>query len=140
MSPGTARRVAWSLFALTLSGAVVQFALRLPRLEELADRYDPFLTFPIITLATLASALLGAVIVSRHPRNPIGWLFCATNCIAELGLAAISYAELSGLRETPLPGASYAAWFQTLTAAAFALTGLALLLLLFPAGRLPSPR
>jgi hypothetical protein len=140
MTDRTARRVAWSLFALTLFGAGVQVALRLPRLAELGERYDPFLTFPIITFGTLAAALVGAFVVSRHPRNPVGWLFCATNCVAELGLAAISYAELSGLRETPLPGASYAAWFQTLTAAAFALTGLALLLLLFPAGRLPSPR
>ena len=140
MSPRTAARTAWSLCAVTFAAAVVQVVLRVPQLDELADAYDPFLTFPIITAATLAAAVVGAVIVVRHPANPVGWLFCVTNCVAEVGLAAEAYAEFSGLRDTALPAAGYAASFQALTGAPFALGGLALLLLLFPDGRLLSRR
>lgn len=140
MTPAAASRTAWSLCAVTLAAAAVQVALRIPQLSELAEAYDPFLTFPIITVATLAAAVVGAVIVGRHPANPVGWLFCVTNCIAELGLAAESYAEFSGLRASALPAAGYAASFQALTGAPFALAGLSLLLLLFPDGTLLSRR
>jgi hypothetical protein len=139
VSPRAASRVGWTLFGITAVAAAFQFAARLPNLDEMGRHYDPYLTFPIITLATLAAALVGAVVVSRHPRNPVGWLFCAVNCLAEVGLAGETYAELSGLRDTPLPGAGWAAFVQTFTGAPFALAGLAMLLLLFPAGRLPGP-
>ena len=140
MSARTAGRVAWALCGVTLLATVVQVVLRVPHLDELAERYDPFLTFPIITLATLAAAVVGALIVSRHPRHPVGWLFCVGNAVAELGLAAAAYYQHSGLRGSPLPGASEAAWFQSMTGSNFALGLLVLTLLLFPTGTLPSRR
>ena len=140
MTPRLAARVGWTLFGVTAAAAVFQIAARLPHIEEMGERYDPYLTFPIITVAALAAALVGAVVVTRHPGNPVGWLFCVVNCVAELGLAGETYAELSGVGDDPLPGAGWAAFVQTLTGAPFALAGLTLLLLLFPSGRLPSRR
>ncbi len=138
MTPRRAGRLGWLLCGVTLAAAVLQFVLRLPHLSELAARYDPFLTFPIITLATLAASVVGALIVTRQPGNPVGWLFCVTNCVAQLGLAAEAYAELSGLRESALPAAGPAAWFQAMTSAGLALSSLVFLLLLFPDGHLAS--
>jgi hypothetical protein len=140
VTPRLAARVGWTLFAVTAAAAAFQFAARLPHLEEMGQRYDPYLTFPIITLAALVAALVGAVVVTRHPANPVGWLFCGANCVAEVGLAGETYAELSAVRESPLPGAGWGAFVQTLTGAPFALAGLTLLLLLFPSGRLASRR
>jgi signal transduction histidine kinase len=140
VSGRTASRTAWALCAVSLLATVVQAVLRLPHLGELAERYDPFLVFPIITLATLAASVVGALIVSRHPRHPVGWLFCVGNAFAEVGLAGAAWTQHSGLQDEPLPGQSYAAWVAGMTGSNFALGLLVLTLLLFPTGRLPSPR
>lgn len=140
MTARAAGRLAWTLCAVALLAALLQVALRTPRLAELAELSDPFPVFPIITVATLAAAVVGALIVSRHPAHPVGWLFCVGNAVAELGLAAAAYYDHSRLSASPLPGASWAAWFQGMTGSGFTLGLLVLFLLLFPTGRLPSPR
>src|SRR3712207_5362419 len=45
-------------------------------------------TFPIVPIAVLVGAVVGALIVGRHPRHPIGWLFCIGQAGAAGGLAA----------------------------------------------------
>jgi hypothetical protein len=88
---------------------------------------------------------VGAVVAHRFPsRNPIGWLFCAIGLLTGAILFVTEYAYYSALASSgplpgPLPGGGAAAWF------AFWLwvpqAGLfAFLALLFPDGRLPSPR
>lgn len=140
MNPRTAGRLAWGLLGVTVAGALVQAWLRIPHVRQLAEARDPFLTFPIITLACVVAGIVGALIVSRHPSNAVGWLFCVSNCIAELGLTAGAVTDHSALRPAPIPGASYAAWFESQTGSNFALSCLVFLLLLFPTGHLPSRR
>jgi hypothetical protein len=139
VSPRSAGRIGWALCVVTLLAAVGQFVLRVPRWHDLAECCDPFPTFPIITVATLAAAVVGAVIVSRHPRNAVGWLFCITNCLAEIGLTGSAYADEAQIG-IALPGASYASWVAGMTGSTFALSFLVFLLLLFPTGHLPSRR
>jgi hypothetical protein len=90
--------------------------------------------------ASLAFATTGALVASRVPENPIGWIFCVTGLLVGLGDLAYQYADfaLFATAHSP-PGGVTAAWLQNLgLPPAFGL--LALSLLLFPDGRLPSRR
>src|SRR4051812_26758256 len=51
--------------------------------------------FPGIPLATVVGALVGAVILSRHPRHRIGWLFCLGQLGVAIGLTARAAGNLA---------------------------------------------
>ena len=95
----TARRVsprrwpaglAWALFALAL--LVLASLAWLDRLIRQAGRVDlaPLTTFSIPpSLAALTAGLVGAVLASRRPRHPVGWLLLALGlCLCASGAAA----------------------------------------------------
>ncbi|GAC1701865.1 MAG: hypothetical protein NVS9B6_17310 [Candidatus Limnocylindrales bacterium] len=88
----------------------------------------------------LSCAGVGALIASRRPRNPIGWLFVAFALFLSLNLAADGYAVFGGvIAPGSLPGPSFVKWAVNLTSVGgFAV--LALLLAVFPNGHLPSRR
>jgi hypothetical protein len=97
--------------------------------------------FPGVPLATVVGALVGAVILSRHPRHPIGWLFCLGQLGATVGLTARAAGEAALLGGMASPQAGRVAeWIGDLLGSVFALMLLAVLLLLAPHGRLPSRR
>lgn len=85
-------------------------------------------------------AVLGALVAVRRPDHPVGWLVLVLGAIASLDVAALGYA-VHGLFAAPgsLPGAIYGAWFDQWYGSVI-LAGTVVLLLLFPTGRLPSPR
>jgi hypothetical protein len=92
-------------------------------------------------VAGLAFATTGALVASRLPSNPIGWLFCTIAFLIVAGNLTYQYVDYT-LYVSPgsLPGDKVAAVLQNLVGLppAFGLLGLALLL--FPDGRLPSRR
>jgi hypothetical protein len=93
---------------------------------------------PAFVLAALAFSGVGAVVVSRLPGNAVGWIFCAIGLLVAFGEFSYQYADRA-LYGAPgsLPASEAAAWLQNLgLPPAFGL--LALALLLFPDGRLPS--
>jgi hypothetical protein len=85
--------------------------------------------------------VLGTVVASRRPENPIGWIFCAVAVTTGLGFLALGYAEL-WLAESTGPdllgrtAASYhnASWVPDV------LLPVTVLLFLFPDGRALGPR
>jgi hypothetical protein len=85
-------------------------------------------------------AVVGLVLAVRRPGHAIGWLFVAMGLVAAVHSFAFEYA-MRALVTAPgsLPAGSWLAWLAYWT---FNLTlpALALLLLLFPDGRVPSPR
>ena len=82
---------------------------------------------------------LGALIASRLPTNPIGWIFCGLGLLYVAQRFTEAYADYA-LLENALPGGEYVAWFSTLVwGPVLALAGV-LVMLLFPDGRLPSRR
>jgi MFS family permease len=88
---------------------------------------------------SLAFPTVGALIASRLPTNPVGWLFCGFGLLRAVQRFAGSYADYALLENLAFPGGRYVAWFSTCAW----LAGLALgvfLMLLFPDGRLPSRR
>jgi hypothetical protein len=92
-------------------------------------------------LLAVAFPLVGALVASRRPANPLGWIFCGIGLAEGLVTAAWEYGTYA-LRTRPgsLPGGEVASWFGVWTWA----VGVGLLvtyaLLLFPDGRPPSPR
>jgi hypothetical protein len=84
---------------------------------------------------------VGAVIVAHQPRNRIGWLCCTVGLLVGVAFFAQDYAWYALVhRPGSLPGGLAMAWLsQWPLLVAFALT-VTFLLLLFPDGRLVSPR
>jgi hypothetical protein len=94
-----------------------------------------------LSFVILAFSTVGALIASRRPENPIGWLFCCGALIWGLGELALEYGVYT-LVTAPgaLPAGVWAAWFGAWARGIGGFFMVLFLLLLFPAGRLPSRR
>jgi hypothetical protein len=84
----------------------------------------------------LVFAVTGALVASRLPRNPIGWIFCAFALLAGLGSLGDAYIPYEG----GLPNRAWVAWASEWFINSFTPALIALSFLLFPTGRLPSAR
>jgi hypothetical protein len=92
-------------------------------------------------LLSLVFITTGAFLAGRRPpANPVGWLLLGWGMVMAYGTFTIAYVDRGLVRDPgSLPGVNWVAWSEGLVwHPAFAL--LAFLLLLFPHGRLPSPR
>jgi hypothetical protein len=96
----------------------------------------------IILFALLAFTFttVGAVVASRRPENPIGWIFCAGGLVLSVTVSAINYAEyaLQATSAGSLPGVQYAAWIASWALVPTLLLVATTLFLLFPDGKLSS--
>jgi hypothetical protein len=130
----TARRLAWPLWAVSVVTVAFVAVLNVSSLGHDVPFFSAFVLFVV------AFATVGALVASRQPRNPIGWIMCVAGVAYAYMGSADTYAQ--GLRGggDVLPGSTFAAWTSSW---AWVLgIGLAntFLLLLFPTGRLPSRR
>lgn len=93
----------------------------------------------LIRLAAIAPLLpLGALMLARLPRNPIGWILCGTSIGVALAVAADEYATYSHF-VAELPAERWVGWLGE-WAGGPTLAVLTVALLVFPTGRLPSRR
>src|SRR5215211_3435468 len=131
VASGAHGRLAWALAGLTvallcaaraLSGVVVGSSL-------------------FITAIALVFSGVGALVASRHPANAVGWLFLGVGVSTGLASLAGSYGE-HWTRGGGGPRAlgELAAWYGSLSWIPFILVPCTFVLLLFPDGRLLSPR
>src|SRR5512132_3930385 len=134
--------LAWVLWALAMLGlAVVPW---LDRLTIRAGRPDlaAFVPGSVVgpVVAMLSAATVGAVLASRRPRHPVGWLLLGV-ALSLTASGVISSYVTYGLLARPgaLPAAAAVARYYPATGAA-ALALLSLVLLLTPTGSLPSAR
>ena len=144
--PARARRwpaaLAWALAGLTVLTLIVGFWL-----AELlwSTGWEPRPSNAIavvgaIILVTVSAAAVGAVLASRRPRHPVGWLLLGVGLALNVSLLAQSYVKYGLLaRPGSLPGARYLAGFTDSTAPIW-LSCAGFVLLLTPTGKLPSPR
>ncbi len=131
---------AWSLWALAVLTLVV-IAVLDGRLRA-AGRADLAVLVPLNLpplLAAVSAATVGAVVAGRRPRHPSGWLLLAFGlslAVAGVGMASVNAAVAgTGL----LPGGDrFGPYLPVLIVVAVACN--AFLLLLTPAGSLPSRR
>jgi hypothetical protein len=134
----TAARVAWSLWGLAVVLEVAAIGLWLANPATLVSRFGNA-QLQLHVFLVPGYATVGAVIAARR-RNRIGWLFVAFGLAAALLAFAESY-FVRGAIVTPgsLPAARMVGWIAwVLWPSGFLF--LCLLSLLFPDGRLPSPR
>ncbi len=89
-------------------------------------------------VTSLPYAAVGIVVIRKLPLNPIGWLLAALGILSVVSTDAGSYALLAHRHGAGLPLGLAAAWLDESFRPAAVLLPLAILL--FPDGRLPSPR
>jgi class 3 adenylate cyclase len=133
MPEGAVRGLTWAVIPLALLGYGLYVLLGLsgPTVNGPAD-FTPDDAFWV--LGQVVFAVVGAVVASRRPASPIGWLYCAAGLlgIAEGIAARAAVHGLAGAPGSPAGGA--AAWLS----ASLWYPNLALLVLgslLFPTGR-----
>jgi hypothetical protein len=132
---------AWALWTLTmLAIAVVAWLDQLSRQAGRPDLAQLTLGAGGLVLACVSAATVGAVLASRRPRHPVGWLLLVSGLsIAWAGVppAYAAYGLLA--RPGALPSAPTVArsWPIIIVSAQ---TALGFVLLLTPTGSLPSPR
>ncbi len=116
----------------------VLVAAGIPLLSETTFRN----AFPVVNLGTVVGALVGALILSRHPRHRIGWLFCWGQLGVATGLLLRTVADtgVAGGLELPAGLAGAADVLAVLLGSTFALMLLAVWAFLAPDGRPASPR
>ncbi len=90
-------------------------------------------------LLSLTYLVVGALISSRLPTNPIGWVFCGVGLLYTVQRFALSYADYAIVENFAFPGGDHVAWFSSWVGSANLAMGV-FLILLFPDGRLPSRR
>ena len=132
MTPRAAVRLAWGLWGLAVG--LMAAACAVNPAQVLSG--EPGLLIPL----SLVFITTGAFLAGRRPANPVGWLLEGWGAVMAFGAFTTAYVD-KGLARAPgsLPGPDWVAWAEAVVwHPAFAL--LAFLLLLFPHGRLPSPR
>jgi signal transduction histidine kinase len=122
---------------LTIAACVMGFALFIvTRDVPVAEVYGARGASVVIAIPF---ATMGALLASRRPRNPIGWLFVAAGLLTALVVFAEQYATYSFARSgSSLPLTQPIAWLQNWAWVPLTACGLVYPFLLFPEGRLPS--
>jgi len=131
------RRVAWPLCFLALAGACACVVLDLLDRSQIDSFNDARVTGIVLPVSF---GLLGVVIVSRRPENRIGWIYLLIAVLMPVQPVAALYYRRSVITDG-LPGSDWAAWLSNWISVLVFPAGLAFFaFLLFPSGRLPSPR
>jgi hypothetical protein len=131
--------LAWSLWTSTV--ALMALTILFVTLHPLpGDPATHIVNLAVAILFVATFPTVGAMIASRRPHNPIGWIFCGMSLLLIVAMFSGSYAEYS-LVVAPgsLPWATSAAWVGNWIWPV-ALVPIGFFLLLFPDGRLPSRR
>ena len=131
-----ATRLSWTLVGLSVAALASGVAFHLVSGTDEGTALtvvfgSAMMTFPIV----------GALIVSRHPGHPIGWLFLAAGLGNALQTLFSGYGNYS-LAADPrrLPGGVVASWLADVIWLPSVAVATTFLFLLFPGGSLPSRR
>ncbi len=137
MSYRAAARLAWSLCAFSL--ALTALALLLLALNLSQPNTHVFDWWVGNTLIVV-DVTVGAIVASRRPENPVGWLLLLSGLAISMNHFSAQYAIYTLLAQPgSLPAGQALAWIASWLLPIYA--GLQVFyLLLFPTGRLPSRR
>src|SRR5437879_7955627 len=132
----TASRLAWSITAVrlvrvgTVITLVVMNRASIHAVEDIQ---------PIESILPIGLSIVGALIASRRPGSPIGWMFLAIAFVGAIPGIAVQYVVRGVLRDHFLPGTVWMAWLENWIVALIFPAGLVtFLFLLFPSGQLLS--
>jgi hypothetical protein len=138
MSPRTAAWLAWSMWAL--SSTLTALSLLLLFLTSSYPNVNIFDYWVESTLISVSCSTVGALIASRRPENPTGWIFCALGLAAGVRHFGAEYAVYALLAEPGLlPFGEVLAWITSwIRVPYFSL--FVFVALVFPDGRIPTGR
>jgi hypothetical protein len=137
MNHRTAAWLAWSLWTLSVAlTALSLFLLVLNLAHPGTHIFDWWLGNATIVI----DVTVGAIVASRRPENPVGWLLCLSGVAVSTSSFTSQYAIYALLAQPgSLPAGEAMAWIASWTLPI--MIGLQVsYLLLFPTGRLPSRR
>ena len=131
-----ASRLAWALAVISILVAVTSLITAVNQAAISGD-YSTILSHQTLTpFTTIGFAVVGALIASRHSRNPIGWIFISVSILYALVASA---AALLINRPASSPVFVWAAWFGSWLWIPAILLPSTFVLLVFPDGHLPAP-
>jgi len=133
-------RIAWALLGVVMVAIVLDTVFTAAHRSLWNEATWAEHGWPLAPLASLGCALMGALIVRRHPGHPIGWLLSVASLLS-VTLAADAYGiwALEGGDAGREASGHLALWAAPLLGWP-AFVALVLVFLLAPDGRLPSPR
>jgi uncharacterized membrane protein YhdT len=137
ITPRTASWLAWSLWALSVAlTALSLLLLALIRSHPGTHIFDWWLGNATVVI----DATVGAVVASRRPENPVGWLLCLSGVATSTSTFASQYAIYALLAQpNSLPAGQAMAWIVSWSLPV--IIGLSVSYIpLFPTGRLPGRR
>ena len=131
----SARLAAWGVWTILAASVAISALNVIGRLRTGNIDSDSLFVIPL-----LAYTVVGAVVAARRPEHRIGWIFSAVGLAAAIAGVQIHLAQppLAGPGREPLRAA--VSLLATVGWSAFLALALVFSLLLFPTGRLPSPR
>jgi hypothetical protein len=137
MSYRTAAWLAWSLWGLALTlTALALLLLALILSHPDTHIYDYWFNNTTIVI----DVTVGAIVASRRPENPVGWLLCLSGLTTSISHFSSEYAIYTLLaKPNSLPAGEAFVWIATWILPIMIGFGV-FILLLFPTGRLPSRR
>jgi hypothetical protein len=140
-SRGARGVLAWALWTLAILGLIpiawFDELLRQAGRPDLVQLNASAITFVV---AVLSASTVGAVLASRRPRHPVGWLLLVLGLSVTIDGVASGYASYGALaRPGSLPAAAAVAVYAS-TGVLWARVCIGFVLLLTPTGSLPSPR
>ena len=121
------KRLPWALWLLTVAIGVGLTG------AALEDGIVEFISYAVFVLVF---ATVGALVASRRPRNPIGWILLSAGIAYEIGGMSVAAAEGGGTGSWDTLMAWVGSWIWMAAMGPVGTFGL----LLFPSGRLPSAR
>jgi hypothetical protein len=129
--------IAWSMLAFFAISLIVGLPLAFANESFQQDATNQ----TVLTVGFSAFMVVGALIVTHRPSNAIGWIFSAIALLAVTGQVAAQYAIYAYVtRLGSLPGATLALWYGSWPWWLMLALALVFIPLLFPTGRLLSPR
>jgi signal transduction histidine kinase len=128
--------LAWAVMVVSILIAIVSLGIAIQQATISGD-YRLIITHQTLTpFITAGFALIGALVASRRPRNPIGWIFITVGLLYALtALAAAVFDYCS----TSSPLYAWAVWSGSWLWIPAVFLPLTFVLMLFPDGHLPSP-
>ena len=121
--------------ALTGVATIVLAIANAPTFHGLLNAELPSFDVPI------AFGILGALVATRQRQNPVGWLFLFIAVVGGIQGVADGYAHFAFVTHPGAPAGIWALWVDSwVSITIFPAGAVALMLLLFPDGHLPSRR
>ena len=138
MRSRVATRLAWSFCALALVLTAISVILLSLNYSNTTTQVYGY--WPESIVIPIGFSIIGAIIASRLPANPLGWLFCAAASVSAVAHLSGEYAIYALMAQPDtLPAGKALAWLTSWVWILF-IGCIALSLLLFPDGRLPGRR